>query len=38
MIVKPMTGVHNLPYAYAAKTDRWRQVWPGLTVVPWPSS
>ena len=36
MIVKPNLLAKNLPAVYYAKTDRWRRVWPALTVVPWP--
>jgi hypothetical protein len=25
-------------HVYEAKTTRWRQQWPGLTVLPWPQS
>ena len=36
MIVRPNPLPHNLPAVYYAKTERWRQMWPALTVVPWP--
>ena len=37
MVVRP-NYVHDLPWAYQEKADRWQQTWPDVTVVPWSPS
>lgn len=34
MVVRP-NYLFNLPGRYKEKADRWRETWPGVTVVPW---
>ena len=35
MVVRPNPR-RDVPKVYYEKADRWRQLWPTLTVVPWP--
>ena len=34
MAVRP-NYVHDLPWQYREKADRWQQAWPRITVTPW---
>ncbi len=36
MVVRPNPVPHNVPRMYYEKAKRWSQVWPKLTVLPWP--
>lgn len=38
MVVRPNPLAHNLPAVYYAKAERWRQMWPGLAIMPWPEA
>ena len=36
MVVRPNVTLVSQA-TYEAKAERWRQIWPGLTVLPWPT-
>lgn len=36
LVVRP-NPIQAPRHAYETKTDRWRQQWPALTVLPWPA-